>query len=503
MAKSYRPVQRDQLFLMDQDMREWLPKDHLVWWVLEVIERIDTSAFHQQRSRRTSAKSVAGQRGYDPDMLLGLLVFAYCMGERSSRQIERRCRYDITFRVACGGDVPDHTVISRFRSEFVGAFTSLFCEVLAVCAQAGMVRVGTVALDGTKIAANAALDQSRKESRLREIAEQVVTEAAAADESTLEDVDEGPSDQTGPQMGTPTARAMAAREALAQIAADRERRPDPEVAAAERAVKRAQDTVDEWETKVTTSYERQQKARAEGKPLPGKPMTHPDKHRGLRQRRERLEKWQKELAKRLADESERRGNLTDPDSRIMKERKGFGQDYNAQMVVSDDHFIVMAEATNTVSDRTLFEPMMAKAQANVAALPPDAQGAPRTIGKALADVGYFSVENLTCAGPERLIALHKSRELTTPRPSASKTSQQYRDRSAILAMEDKLSDPANQALYKRRGATVEPMNAHIKDLRGLRRFAMRGLAKVDGELKLAAAATNLMRYATTMGTVTT
>ena len=218
---------------------------------------------------------------------------------------------------------------------------------------------------------------------------------------------------------------------------------------------------------------------------------------------QRLDKWQKKLAQRVAEEPERKGNTTDPESRIMKERKGFGQNYNAQLVVSDDHVIVVAEAVNYVNDLLQFAPMMTKAQTTIAALPPDAHGNQRQIGTALADAGYYSVENLTCEGPDRLIALNKSRNTTTPRPSASTTSQKYRDRSATLAMEAKFSDPANQELYKRRGALVEPINAHIKDLRGLRRFAMRGLAKVNGELQLAAAATNLMRYATTIGAATT
>jgi transposase len=145
MARSYRPVLRDQPFLLPPDMREWLPADHLVWFVLEALAAVDLEVFH--RTRRTGG---VGRQGYDPDMLVGLLIYAYCQGERSSRQIERLCDTDVAFRVACGGHSPDHTTIARFRQVHSAAFVDVFGQVLTIAAAAGLGRFGTVAIDGTK-----------------------------------------------------------------------------------------------------------------------------------------------------------------------------------------------------------------------------------------------------------------------------------------------------------------------------------------------------------------
>src|SRR6201994_3936021 len=141
MAKGYLPVDRGQPFLLPQDMREWLPASHPVWLVIEAVARLDTSAFHARR--RTGG---AGAAGFDPDMLVTLLIWAYANGVTSSRRIERLCSQDVAFRVICAGDVPDHAVIARFRQQSAGAVPSLFAEVLALCARLGMGRVGIVAL---------------------------------------------------------------------------------------------------------------------------------------------------------------------------------------------------------------------------------------------------------------------------------------------------------------------------------------------------------------------
>ena len=156
MARSYRPVVRDQEFLLPPNMAEWLPEDHLVWFVLDVVEQLDTSRFHA--ARRTGG---AGRQGYDPDLLLALLLYSYAVGERSSRRIERLCVDHVAFRVVCAQDVPDHTTIARFRAEHQDAFAEVFAQVLRLCANQGMVKVGTVAIDGTKIAANAARGAGR------------------------------------------------------------------------------------------------------------------------------------------------------------------------------------------------------------------------------------------------------------------------------------------------------------------------------------------------------
>ena len=176
MAKAYRPVLRDQVFLLPPDMRDWLPADHLVWFLLETIEVLDTSEFERRRRR-----GGAGAAGYDPRMLLGLLIFAYCRGIRSSRQVERLCHIDVAFRVLCAQDIPDHCTIARFRTECQDAFTTLFTQVLLIAGRAGLGHFGTVAIDGTKIPANASIDANRGHEWLSQQVERMVTEAQAID----------------------------------------------------------------------------------------------------------------------------------------------------------------------------------------------------------------------------------------------------------------------------------------------------------------------------------
>ena len=166
MAKRYRRVDRDQPFLLPPDMREWLPPDHPVFLVITVVEdHLDTSAFHARR--RTGH---AGAAGYDPDMLATVLVWAYAHGVRSSRRTGELCRTDVAFRLICGGNLPDHVTLARFRTAFPGAIGEFFAQVLALCAALGMGKLGVVALDGTKIAASAGKSANRTEDKLAELA---------------------------------------------------------------------------------------------------------------------------------------------------------------------------------------------------------------------------------------------------------------------------------------------------------------------------------------------
>ena len=177
MAKRYRPVPRDQAFLLPPDMREWLPAGHPVWLVIEVVDKhLDTSAVHALRRA-----GGAGAAGYDPDMLTALLVWAYANRVTSSRRIEGLCRTDIAFKVICAGQVPDHVTIARFRASLGGAAGALFDQVLVLCARLGMGQLGLVALDGMKIAASASLSANRTEDGLRKLAAQLAAEHAATD----------------------------------------------------------------------------------------------------------------------------------------------------------------------------------------------------------------------------------------------------------------------------------------------------------------------------------
>jgi transposase len=171
VAKGYRPVERDQEFLLPPNMTDWLPEGHLAWFVIDAVAELDTSAFHQRAARRRDGqerRNTAGRASYDPDMLLTLLIYAYACGQRSSRQIERLCETDVGFRVICAQDAPDHTVVSRFRQINQEAFLGLFAAVLRLCRAAGLARLGTVAIDGFKLAANASTHANRSAEWLRE-----------------------------------------------------------------------------------------------------------------------------------------------------------------------------------------------------------------------------------------------------------------------------------------------------------------------------------------------
>jgi len=222
VANSYRPVLRDQAFLLPPDVREWLPSDHLVLFLLDTLDAVDTSAF--DRCRRLGG---AGAPGYDPTMLLGLLMYAYCRGVRSSRQVERLCGTDVAFRVLCAQDVPDHCTIARFRADCQDAFAALFTQVLLVAAQAGLARFGTVAIDGTKIAANASLDANRGQEWLeRQVAEMIqdAKQADAGEDAAAARGSDRPDDRVPALLGDWSGRARRIREAAAQVAAQAGRR---------------------------------------------------------------------------------------------------------------------------------------------------------------------------------------------------------------------------------------------------------------------------------------
>ncbi|MEV2226032.1 transposase [Nocardia vinacea] len=495
MAKSYRPVVRDQQFLLPLDMREWLGADHLVWQLLDIVAELDTSVLHRRRSRRKTVKSVAGQRGYDPDMLVGLLLYAYCVGVRSSRAIERACHTDVAFRVVCAQDVPDHTVIARFRGEHEAAFTALFSQVLLLCARAGMVRLGVVALDGTKIAANASMFANRSEDTLRKMAEQtaatIVAEAQAVDEA--EDRTDDGDDDTPASMRAGRRRETI-RAALASIEAERVEKPSQAMRFSQRRLETVRATYERTLATQQRAWQAQQEILAAGGKVNGQLRKPPEQTTRIKALAARVEAAEAAMAAKLAKEPVKKRNLTDVQSRLMKTRKGFVQGYNAQLVVSEDHVIIACELTDEPADTHQFAPMLAAAGNELDALA-DA-GHERRIGVVTADAGYCSIENIDperTPGPDRLIAVAKDRfqRGTDPNPGA-----RHHSNPTLTAMAQRLKTPEGQHIYRRRGAIVEPVNAHIKDRRGLSRFSRRGLAARAAELKLTATATNLLRYIT-------
>lgn len=494
MAYDYRPVDRDQGFLIPPDIREWLDRDHVVWFVLDAVARMDTTAFHRPRRGRTNPASAAGKRGYDPDLLLVLLIYAYAVGERSSRRIERLCQTDVAFRVLCGNDIPDHTVIARFRRDHDTAFVDLFTAVLMLCQAAGMGRFGQVALDGTKIAANAAKSRTRSETALRNTARDITDDAYRVDhaeETATRRGDHHDQDRMPPGLRSDGARSAAIEKALARIEerkaadtagddalaaarvrADRTRAKFERLDAEHRARTLA------WQTRVDAGDRR-----PGPRPVPTEQNVTVQKAKAVADRAKAAHENLLVPAEAGGRGRTYRANLTDPESALMKTRGGFIQGYNAQLVASDDHLIIAADLTDDPTDPGWYRPMITAATDTITQL----WGGDTEIGCVLADAGYCSQSNLTAPGPDRLIATG-SRRSTGPRRAES---------VELAAMRARLATDAGRAAYKRRGAVIEPINAHLKDRRGLRTFSRRGLVAAKAELHLAAAVTNLLRLFTT------
>jgi transposase len=509
MAKGYRPVDRDQPFLLPPDMREWLPASHPVWLVIEAVRLMDTSAFHARR--RTGG---AGRAGYDPDMLVTLLIWAYANGVTSSRRIERLCGQDVAFRVVCAGDAPDHVTVARFRQQFAGTAAPLFAEVLVLCARLGMGRVGVVALDGTKIGANASKDANRTEAGLRKIAAEMAAahaEADAADDALFGQGRRGDDDP-----GDPFTRQDRVAAALASLEAERRAREEAERAAAREHLEAARDgalppqgrppagagaetarAALERETAACLAriedWERREAAGRRGRrPVP------PEQSAVVRRARQRLEKALAAEAAR-AEKDERKQeqappvrNVTDPDSRLMPVRGGgFLQGYNAQNVVTDDGLVSATELAGDTTDARWWQPMMEDAAAAAALMAAAGGPGPETIGLALGDAGYLSEANLTSPGPDRLIATGKRRDLEKA-ARAGDAGTGGEAEGAIAAMAARLKTPGGIAAYRQRGRIAETPHGRIKHNMGIRRLAMRGTPRASGEWKLICATHNLM-----------
>ena len=533
MAKRYRPVDRDQPFLFPPDMREWLAEDHPVWLVIRVVEdHMDTSAFHA--GRKTGG---AGTAGYDPDMLVTVLVWAYAHGVTSSREMERLCRTDVAFRVICAGNLPDHATFARFRGDFPGAAGEFFGQVLVLCARLGMGKLGVVALDGMKIAANASKAANRTEEGLRKLAGEAVAAHAAAD--AAEDALSGAGrrgDEVPEAAWSPRSRDERIAAALADLEAERRAAEEAEAARAEtfRARQRSgqrtgpapkhaavalaeenlarvtaaqQARIDDWEARNAASLAGT-----------GKPLRYPPRRPASEHCRVRAAAAKAEAARARAAEAERKAaeqeknrkdpgpvrNITDPDSRLMPVRGGgFIQGYNAENMTSEDELIIATELTGDPTDMAWFEPMLrqaGQAAALIEAHRPASAGREQDgtrqdgggIGLALADCGYCSEANLTCPGPDRLIAVGKHRDLEK---AARGQDAGGRDRGgpATTAMRERLKTEDGIAAYRQRGHIAETPHGHIKHNMGIRQLSVRGKPSASAEWKFICAVHNLFK----------
>jgi transposase len=511
MAKGYRPVDRDQPFLLPPDMRQWLPAGHVAHLVIEAVRLLDTSAFHARR--KTGG---AGAAGYDPDMMVTLLVWAYANGITSSRRIERLCQQDVAFRVICAGHLPDHVTIARFRQQFAETAAGLFAQVLVLCARLGMGQVGTVALDGTKIAGNASAGANRTEEGLRKLAGEMAARHAAADAE--EDALFGKGKRGDDDPGDPFTREERVAAALASLEQEREAREAAERAAAEQNLQAARAGAPgagrppgaaraeaarlrlERETAAALARAARWQARRAAGSGAGRRPVPPEASARVRAAAASLEKaLAREAARQAAAGEPARRNVTDPASRLMPVRGGgFIQGYNAQNVTSSDGLVIATRLTSDTTDTRWYEPMIKDAAAAAAMMAAAGGPGDGIIGLALADAGYLSVRNLTCEGPDRLIATGKRRDLEK---AARAGSGHDPGGTPVAAMAARLATEDGIAAYRQRSHLGEVFHGDIKHNQGLRRLSVRGTSRASGEWAFAAAVRNL-RKAITSGHLT-
>jgi transposase len=527
VARSYRPVQRDQGFLLPPDMREWLPDDHLVWLVLEIVDQLDRAALHARHPN-----SRAGRPAYDPDMLLALLIYAYCHGVRSSREIQQRCVTDVAFRVLCAQDIPDHTTIARFRAEHQDAFTDLFSQVLLVAATAGLARFGTVAIDGTKIPANASIDANRHRDWLTREVDALVhaAEQVDADEDAAADTAGDDGGRCLPaNLRDRSRRAERLREAMTELTvrenagqqADRQRQASAaqrrqRAEAGESVVGRiprgphrlaeAQAHLARAQTRQQAKLDRRAALIAAGRRPTGRPPVPVDQHPHVRRAQRAVDAAQAEReplpeiapgpvrtasGRKIHRTGEAVVNVSDPQSRLMPTRRGFLQGFNAQVAVTADQLIVAVQVGQSTNDQAAFVPMMRAAEQTARRLHHHTRSPQHLIGIVLADAGYASDANLAAPGPDRLIALSKARDQAKLSRAASPDDPAATTSTPRDLMRQRLRTNAGARLYKRRGATVEPGIGNLKKI--IDRFSRRGLLAADSELHLAATAFNIRK----------
>jgi transposase len=437
VAFNFVACDRDQEFLLPPSMREWLAEDHLVWFVLDAVEAIDLGGFYAEYRG-----DGWGRAAFDPKMMVALLLYAYAVGERSSRRIERRCREDVAFRVICANRVPDHATIARFRVRHEQTLAATFTQVLVLCARAGLVSVGVVALDGSPISGNASPGATRTYAAIREEVDAILEQAAEADAAE----DERFGEARGDELPAPLADRRSRLERLRRCRLELEREEaEAQAAFTARLAWRA-----EWEAE-------------HGRKLTGRKPAPPDPE-GL---------------------SKRKLNTTDPHTRmITRTGRRTVQGFNVQVVADSDQIVLAAEVTQAINDKDQLEPMVECALAELARA-----GIEQPIGTVLADGGYWNTTHIAATRARQIDVLvpAKNRQRPQPRKNAPPRSDEARRMEAIL------DTPEGQARYRRRQQIVEPVFANIKYLRRIDRFQRRGLRACQAEWKLIAATHNLLK----------
>ncbi|MGD0580378.1 MAG: IS1182 family transposase [Bryobacteraceae bacterium] len=451
--KRFRTCSLDQPFLLPPALQDWLPEGHLARFIADVADTLDLSAIYRVYERHDGR----GLAAYHPLMLTRLLLYAYATGRPSSRRIERATYDDLAFRYLAADQHPDHDTIAAFRQQHLEALAKLFAQALRLCQRAGLVKLGTVVIDGTKVRANASpahsmryKDLDQQEQRLRALVDELLVEAERVDAE--EDARFGPG-RRGDELPPQLADAQQRLEKLRQAKRELEQEAQQKLAEAERQ----------------HPMRKSGRRRKDHEPPPESPaQREKTKRRFFRARRE-------------AQSPTRHYNFTDPDSRMVYDNgiKTVVQGYNAQLAV-DGHaqIVVAAEITQEVNDKQQLLPMAAAANAALGQ-------APQVL---LADAGYWDTTSLLDP------ALTPMTVLVSPDGRGGTGGSRLRaDHPLAARMREAIGSVAGRALYRTRKSIVEPVIGHIKQQRGFRQFALRGLQKVQAEWKLICLTHNLLK----------
>ena len=445
MSKTYRPWNPDQQWLLPPSVHDWLPQDDLVYFILDTVNELDICAI--------TAKYEQEERGYppyNPRMMIALLFYAYCRGIFSSRKIMQACEERLTFRVIVGDEIPNWRTISDFRKLHLKALEQLFVQVLQLCQKAGLVKLGHIALDGTKVKANASRHKAmsygrmkQEEERLKEGIHQLLSKAEAVDQQ--EDKEYG-ADHRGDEL------------------------PE-ELARRESRLKRIQQAKKALEAEAKTAAEQARKGHEAV-------CSKDDKPKGGRR--------PKPVSDIPADNKQY--NFTDPESKIMKvSNKGWDQCANAQAAVdSHKQIIVACDVTNQTNDKQQFEPMLEKAQQNI--------GEDKRIKAVSSDTGYYSQSNVEYAEEKRTDAYIATEKVKHNAPAVkAPRGRMPKELTVKQKMARKLRTKKGRETYSKRKSTVEPVFGQIKRSRGFVQFSLRGLEKMRGEWSLVCLTHNLLK----------
>ena len=433
MSTTFRPYQPNQLFLLPPSPKDWLPEDHLAYFISETVDRLDVSVFYR-------CYEGDGRRNcpFDPRMMVKVLLYGYATGVRSSRKIAKKLHEDVAFRVLAAGNFPAHRTIAEFRQRHLKEFEELFVQVVQLAQEIGLLKLGTLALDGSKVKANASKRKAmsygrmkKEERRVREEIGKLLEQAAAVDAE--EDRLYG-EEARGDELPEELRRR---EDRLAQIEAA-QRRLKQRQAAADRA-----------------------QGRCEG-----------DKRKSPRGGR----RFKREFG---VPEDKAQENFTDPDSRIMKSADGFTQAYNTQIAVDENTQLIVATGlTQCAADNGELLALVEEVERIVGEVPE----------QVLADAGYkgeTNFEQLEHKGIDAYVSLAREKKKASSRPD-----ERY---PASQRMYDKLQSSTGQMTYRKRKGIVEPVYGWIKEILGFRRFSLRGTEKVTPEWDLVCCATNLKR----------